>query len=454
MFQTINPENKKVLKTYYFLSEKDLRKKLFIANHAYKNWKNYSFNSKIKCLKKLYFCIQENINTISRLITQEMGKPIHQSRLEVNKSSNLCKYYSQLKENSIFFQNIPTKEYEKSYVIFEPIGGILGIVPWNYPVWQTIRSTIPNLLLGNAVLIKPAINTAGSCLMLEKIFTKSGFPKGIFQILLIDIPKIELVIADPVIQGVTFTGSSLSGSIIGSLSGKYTKKSILELGGNDAFVVMKDVKNIEKIAKIATESRLNNTGQTCISAKRFIIDQSIVDDFIDLVIKEMKKYKMGDLYNESTKIGYISRHDLSEKLYSQYQNIISNGGKICLEINRKNNFFSPSLLRVDTNNCIMKKEEIFGPIGIVSLFYKEEEISDIVNNTCYGLGASIWTEDLEKAERLSKKINTGMVFINEMVKSDVRFPFGGVKKSGYGRELSILSIKEFSNWKTIIMKKL
>ncbi|WP_185872143.1 aldehyde dehydrogenase family protein [Blattabacterium cuenoti] len=452
MFQTINPVNNKILNNYYFLSEKNIKKKLSIAHNAYKKWKNFSFNTRIKYITELYFCMQKNIDIISYLITQEMGKPITQSRLEVNKSIHLCKYYCQLKE-SIFFQKIYT-EYEKSYVLFESIGAILGIMPWNYPIWQTIRSTIPNLVLGNVILIKPALNTSESCITLEKMFIKSGFPKGIFQVLLIDVSKIELVIANPIIQGVTFTGSSLSGSIIGSLSGKYTKKSILELGGNDAFVIMKDVENIKKIAKIATESRLNNTGQTCISAKRFIVDKLIIDDFIDIVIQEMKKYKRGDLYDEYTKIGYISRSDLSKKLYQQYKNIISNGGKICLDTHKDGNFFSPSLLMVEKDNFIIKKEEIFGPIGIIYSFSIEEEIPDIVNNTCYGLGASIWTKDLEKAENFSKKIETGMVFINEIVKSDVRFPFGGVKKSGYGRELSFLSIKEFSNWKTIIIKKL
>ncbi|WP_185860633.1 aldehyde dehydrogenase family protein [Blattabacterium cuenoti] len=451
MFQTINPVDNNVLKTYHYLSNKNINIKLSEAKNAYKKWKDYSFDSKIQCLIKFCFCMQKAIDIIAYSITQEMGKPITQSHAEINKSINLCKYYCELKE-SIFIQKIFT-EYKISYVKFESIGPILGIMPWNYPIWQTIRSTIPNLLLGNVILIKPALNTTECSLILEKIFLESGFPKGIFQILLIDQNQIESVIAHSTIQGVTFTGSAFVGSIIGSLSGKYIKKSILELGGNDAFVVMKDVKNIEKIAKLATESRLNNTGQTCISAKRFIVDQTIMDDFTDAVIQEMRTYKRGNLYNESTKIGYISRHDLSDKLHQQYKNIILNGGKICLEITKDGNFFYPSLLKIENDNKIVQKEEIFGPIGMISSFSQEKRIPDIVNNTPYGLGTSIWTNDLEKAEEISKKIDTGMVFINEVVKSDLRFPFGGVKKSGYGRELSALSIKEFSNWKTVIIKK-
>ncbi|AWU42901.1 succinate-semialdehyde dehydrogenase [Blattabacterium punctulatus] len=450
-FQTINPVDNNILNTYSFIEDQKINDKLNLANKAYEEWKYLSFSSRIEYINKLISSMKEVLDILSYLITQEMGKPITQSRKEVNKSINLCKYYIDLEE-SIFFQNIYT-EYEKSYIRFEPIGPILGIMPWNYPIWQTIRYAIPNILLGNVIVLKPAINTVGCSILLEKIFIESGFPKGIFQVFLIDIPKIELVIANPIIQGVTFTGSYLTGSDIGNIAGKQIKKSILELGGNDAFIVMKDVNNIQKTAKLATESRLNNTGQSCISAKRFIIDHSIVDDFIDLVIQEMKKYHQGDLYEESTNIGYIARSDLSEKLYKQYKNIISsNRCKICLETKKNGNFFSPSLLRIEDNNLFFS-EEIFGPIGLVYTFYNEKEIPSIVNATCYGLGASIWTKNLKKAEILSKKINTGMVFVNEIVKSDPRFPFGGVKKSGYGRELSALSIKEFSNWKTIIIKK-
>ncbi|WP_185863168.1 aldehyde dehydrogenase family protein [Blattabacterium cuenoti] len=452
MFQTINPVDNNVLKTYNFLSNQNINIKLSEAKNASHQWKNFPFDEKIKCLMKFCSYMQESADIIAYSITEEMGKPITQSYAEVNKSINLCKYYCKLKE-SIFTEVIYT-EYKISCVRFESIGAILGIMPWNYPIWQTIRSTIPNLILGNVILIKPSLNTTGCSLILEKIFLKTGFPEGTFQVLLIDINQIESVIAHPEIKGITFTGSPSVGSIIGSLSGKYIKKSVLELGGNDAFVVLKDVEDIKKVAKLATESRLNNTGQTCISAKRFIVDKIIIDDFIDAVIQEMKTYHRGNLYDESTKIGYISRCDLSEKLYQQYKNIIINGGKICLEITKDGNFFTPSLLRIENDNCIVKKEEIFGPIGIISSFYKEEMIPDIVNDTPYGLGASIWTKNLEKAEEISKKIDTGMVFINEVVKSDPRFPFGGIKKSGYGRELSTLSIKEFSNWKTIIMKEL
>lgn len=450
-FHTINPVDNNILNTYSFIEDKDIMDKLSLAQKAYEKWKNFSYSSRIEYIMKLSSSMQDLIDIIAYLITQEMGKPITQSRLEVKKCIKLCEYYSSLEE-SILFQDIST-EYKKSYIRFESIGSILGIMPWNYPIWQTIRYAIPNILLGNVTVLKPATNTAGCSLLLEKIFIESGFPRGIFQVFLTDIPKIKSIIAHPIIQGVSFTGSHLAGSHIGYLSGKYIKKSVLELGGNDAFVVMRDVEDLKKTAKLATESRLNNTGQTCISAKRFIVDNFIVDDFIDLVIQEMKQYQRGDVYEESTKIGYISRVDLSEKLYKQYKNIISNGGKVCLQTTRDENFFSPCLLKMEDEDFSSNQEEIFGPIGIVYTFSNEKEIPSMVNATCYGLGASIWTKDLKKAEFLSKKINTGMVFVNEIVKSDPRFPFGGIKKSGYGRELSVLSLKEFSNCKTIIINK-
>ncbi|WP_185850914.1 aldehyde dehydrogenase family protein [Blattabacterium cuenoti] len=451
IFQTINPVDNHIINTYSFINNQDIKEKLFLSDKAYSIWSNDSFSYRRKKIFQLSKSMKHIIDIIAYLITQEMGKPISQSRIEVDKCIKLCEYYSNLEE-SIFLQKISASEYEKSYVKYESIGVLLGIMPWNYPIWQTIRFAIPNILLGNVVILKPSTNTAGCSLLLEKIFIDSGFLKGIFQIFLIDIPQIEILISNPIIRGVSFTGSHTAGSYVGSLSGKYIKKSILELGGNDAFVVMKDVSDIKETAILATKSRLNNTGQTCISAKRFIVEDVIIDDFIDLVIQEMKKYNKGDLHDEQTRIGYISRVDLSEKLYKQYQDIILNGGKICLKAIRDENFFSPSLLRIENNNFSFNKEELFGPIALISSFSKEKELLSIVNDTSYGLGASIWTKDLEKAEKLSNKIETGMVFINEIVKSDPRFPFGGTKKSGYGRELSILSIKEFTNCKTIIIK--
>ncbi|WP_185882860.1 aldehyde dehydrogenase family protein [Blattabacterium cuenoti] len=453
MIRTINPVDNKILQEYNFLSKKEIDKKLSISKDSYQEWKYFSIRRRKEFLKRFYSCLKKNIYDIASIITQEMGKPIIQSIFEMNKSIDLCKYYYNVKYK-IFRKEINKKdEYEKCYIKYDPIGTIIGIMPWNYPIWQIIRFSIPNLLLGNVIIIKPSLNTSGCSVFLERIFIESGIPKGVFQIFLVKNNEIEYIISSNIIQGVSFTGSQNTGSFIGSLSGKNIKKSVLELGGNDAFVVMKDVKNIKKIAKIATESRLNNTGQTCISAKRFVVDELIVDDFIDLVIQEMKTFHRGDLFDKSTKIGYISRKDLSDKLYRQYINVIFHGGKICLKIKRDQNFFSPSLLKVNKMNNVVRKEEIFGPIGIIISYSKEKEIPHIVNNTPYGLGTSIWTMDIEKAENISKNIDSGMVFINDMVKSDPSFPFGGVKKSGYGRELSTSFVGEFSNCKTVVIKK-
>ncbi|WP_185877299.1 aldehyde dehydrogenase family protein [Blattabacterium cuenoti] len=454
MFNTINPVDNTIIETYNFFSKKEIDNILLKSSSSYKEWNNITLDTRIFFIEKLYSCMKKKIDILSTYITKEMGKPIIQSKYEVDKSIKLCKYYCDIKED-LFVQDINIKHdkkytfQKKYYIKYEPIGCILGITPWNYPIWQIMRSSIPNLILGNVILIKPALNTIGCSLIIEKIFIESGFPKGVFQVLKVKNNMIEYIISNDIVQGVTFTGSTNTGSIIGSISGKYIKKSILELGGNDSFIVLKDVKNIDKVAKFAVESRLNNTGQTCISAKRFIVDKFVINEFIDLIIKEMKKFKEGDLYNDKTKIGYISRYDFSEKLYKQYKDIILNGAFVCLESKRNRNFFSPSLLKITKENMV--QEELFGPIAILIPFYKEKEIPSIVNNTIYGLGASIWTNNIDKAKSISKNINTGMVFINDIVKSHPYLPFGGIKKSGYGRELSIHSIKEFSNWKTIVI---
>ncbi|WP_238785592.1 aldehyde dehydrogenase family protein [Blattabacterium cuenoti] len=457
MFKTVNPENNKVINKYYFFSEKEIKSKLTISKKIFEEWKKTSFHIRVKYIDKLSSIILKNKDNMANMITKEMGKPIKQSKSEINKSVNLCKFYCNNIKSFNFIKTINKKNtpYYKSYIRYEPLGTILGITPWNYPIWQIIRFSIPNLILGNVVLVKPSISTAGCSILLEKLFSISGFPTGLFQVLLIKESNIKYIISSDIVHGVSFTGSTNSGKILGAISGMNIKKSIMELGGNDAFVVLKDTKNsINKISKLATFSRLSNTGQSCISAKRFIVDNSLLNDFIDLVINEMEKFKRGDLYNINTKIGYISRNDLSNKLDNQYKKILYNGGKICLNTKRNKNFFSPSLLKIDKENKISYEEELFGPIALIIPFHHEKDIVDIINNTIYGLGTSIWTNDIDKVEKLTCEINSGMIFINKVVESSPIFPFGGIKKSGYGRELSIYSINEFSNCKTIVVDRL
>ncbi|XOD69022.1 MAG: aldehyde dehydrogenase family protein [Flavobacteriales bacterium AspAUS03] len=449
-FDTINPANGDTLNTYTYLTEVELSVRLSLSSSAYKGWKCRSFQDRAQCIAAITKKMGENIKSAAQLITQEMGKPIAQARAEIHKCIDLCQYYLGLSEAILAIEHIPMDNYSKSYVRFDPIGAILGIMPWNFPFWQVFRYSIPNLLIGNTILLKHAPNTTACGLFIENLFIETGLPEGIFQALLIDIPQVETVIAHAAVQGITLTGSNKAGSIVASLAGKYIKKSTLELGGNDAFIVMKDA-DLKNATQIAAAARLNNTGQTCISAKRFVVDQAIATEFIEAVIEEMKAYSGGNLYDEHTKLGFISRTDLAEKLLRQYCDAVINGAKVCLQTQREGNFFSPALLQAKSNNPILK-EELFGPIGLVLTFSSESEMLRLVNDTPYGLSASIWTQDLDKAEVLTKEIDTGMVFVNEMVRSYPSLPFGGVKQSGYGRELSTGALKEFLNWKTVVIK--
>ncbi|XOD67917.1 MAG: aldehyde dehydrogenase family protein [Flavobacteriales bacterium Tduv] len=450
-FNTVNPVNGYILNTYAYLRETELIDKLLLTAQAYKKWKHLSFKDRARYISAIAKKTEENIEPAALLITKEMGKPIAQARAEIHKCIQLCHYYSNLPEETIGFENMPTSGYSKSFVRFDPIGAIFGIMPWNYPFWQVFRYSIPNLLVGNTILLKHALNTTACGLFIENIFIDTGFPKGTFQNLLIDLPQVETVIAHTTVQGVTLTGSNKAGSSVASLASKHIKKSVLELGGNDAFIVMKDA-DLNKAAQQAVASRLNNTGQTCVSSKRFIVDQAIASKFIEAVIEEMKNYQGGDLYDENTRLGFISRSDLSERLFRQYCDAVVHKAKICLPTKREENFFTPALLQVEVGNPILK-EEIFGPIGLVMTFSEETEMLHLINDTPYGLSASLWTKDLSKAEILTYEIDTGMIFINEIARSYPHLPFGGVKQSGYGRELSISALKEFLNWKTILVKE-
>ncbi|XCI75120.1 MAG: aldehyde dehydrogenase family protein [Flavobacteriales bacterium] len=451
-FDTINPENGHTLNTYTYLTEAELSDRLSLSASAYKWWKCQSFQYRTQCITAIIKKMEENIESAAQLITQEMGKPIVQAFTEIHKCIDLCQYYSGLSEATLALEHIPMDDYHKSYVRFDPIGVIFGIMPWNFPFWQVLRYSIPNILIGNTVLLKHAPNTTACGLFIEKLFIEADLPEGVFQTLVIDLPQVETVIAHAAVQGITLTGSNKAGSIVAALAGKYIKKSTLELGGNDAFIVMKDA-NVKSTAQIAAASRLNNTGQTCVSAKRFVVDQTIATEFIEAVIEEMKAYPGGNLYDEHTKLGFISRTDLAEKLLRQYCDAVINGAKVCLHTQREGNFFSPALLQTKADNPILK-EELFGPIGLILTFSSESEMLHLVNDTPYGLSASIWTQDLDKAEALATGIDTGMVFVNDMVRSYPYLPFGGVKQSGYGRELSTAALKEFLNWKTIVIKQI
>ncbi|WP_196893200.1 NAD-dependent succinate-semialdehyde dehydrogenase [Aureivirga marina] len=449
-FETINPENQEVIQEYTYLTLEQLHEKLDLSKHAFTYWKTESLEARKFLINNVKELLITKKLDYANVITTEMGKPISQSIAEIEKCAALCDYYIGIVDESLAHREFHT-EFKKSYVRYDPIGAVFGIMPWNFPFWQVFRYVIPNILVGNVVLLKHAQITTGCSLKMQELFEEAELPKGVFQALVLDKKHTEEVIKNSIVAGVTLTGSEPAGRIVASLAGKYLKKSVLELGGSDPFLVCKDA-DIVKAAKNAVFSRLINTGQTCISAKRFIVEKEVSEKFITAAILEIERIKSGSLLDENTQIGFMAREDLADTLEKQLEDLERSGGEILVGGDRDGNFFSPSLVKVDKENTYANYEELFGPIGVVTVVDSEEEMISIANNTPFGLGAAVWSENIEKAEEIAGKIEAGCVAINDFVKSDPRFPFGGVKNSGYGRELSSNALHEFVNIKTVYVK--
>ena len=349
---------------------------------------------------------------------------------------------------SLLADQVIVTNARKSLVAYQPTGAILAIMPWNFPFWQVIRFAAPALMAGNVGLLKHASNVTRCSLLLERIFLEAGFPEGVFQSLVIDNNAVEDVIQSDIVHGVALTGSEYAGSRVGAIAGKHIKKTVLELGGSDPFIVLSDA-DLKNAAKIATQSRMQNAGQSCISAKRFIVVKEVKDEFVNQFAENIKALKQGNPFDELITTGPLARIDLAVSLETQLQNSMKLGAKLLTGGQRVGGNFEPALLDQVRPGMPAFDEETFGPLGAVITASSEQEAIAFANASRYGLGASVWTRDLEKGERLAREIESGCVFVNALMKSDARLPFGGIKKSGYGRELSELGIKEFVNAKTI-----
>jgi succinate-semialdehyde dehydrogenase/glutarate-semialdehyde dehydrogenase len=366
---------------------------------------------------------------------------------EIEKSAGACQYFAENAEKFLADETIKT-DSRKSLVSFHPTGTILAVMPWNFPFWQVIRFAAPALMAGNVGVLKHASNVSGCSLLLEEIFLNAGFPEGVFQSLLIDNRQIETILQSDIVQGVALTGSEFAGSQVASLAGKYIKKAVLELGGSDPFIVLADA-DLESAAKIATQSRMQNAGQSCISAKRFIVDERVKDEFTSRFLENINLLRQGDPFVETTTTGPLARVDLAEALEIQLNSSISQGARLLTGGRGEGANFRPALLDQVRPGMQAFDEETFGPLAAVVTVSSDEEAVEVANSSRYGLGASVWTRDPERGERIARQIESGSVFINALMKSDARLPFGGVKKSGYGRELSEFGIKEFVNIKSI-----
>jgi succinate-semialdehyde dehydrogenase/glutarate-semialdehyde dehydrogenase len=449
-FQTKNPYNNQVLAEYTEQTESEITATIDKAQVGYEIWRKWSFAQRAEVLKKAAQILKKNVEVYAKTISLEMGKPINEARSEVNKCTSVCEYYADHAEEFLATKYIKT-DAQESFVTFEPMGCILAIMPWNFPFWQVFRFAAPTLMAGNVGLLKHAANVFGSAMHIEEIFTEAGVPEGVFQNLIVHHDKIEKVLENPVIKAVTLTGSERAGSAVAATAGKNIKKSLLELGGSNAFVVLADA-DIDKATDIAVTARFMNSGQSCIAAKRFIILEEVYAEFVEKFTAKVNKLKSGDPMAEDSKIGTLSRSDFADSLNEQVQDSVKMGAKLILGGEYKGAYFAPTILTDVTVEMPVFQEETFGPVAPICKVKTVEEAFEIAKDTTFGLGISVFTEDIQKAKDYIKLVPDGAFFVNDLVKSDPRLPFGGTGKSGFGRELSKEGIIEFVNVKTVYIK--
>lgn len=450
IFKSINPYTLDPFLEHQLDTAVQLDDKLKLANSAYLMWKNTSFEYRSECLMKAASIFRRDKEIVAQMITAEMGKIINESRAEVEKSASNLEYYAH-NAASFLEDTIVEMGLYKSVISYDPIGTVFAIMPWNYPIWQVLRYVAPCLMSGNTTILKHAPNVLGCAKLIEKIFLEAGIPEGVFQNVFIDIPQVEKVIAHDSIQLVTLTGSEIAGASVASLAGKYIKKSILELGGSDAFIVLADA-SIEKAVQVAVNSRMMNAGQACICAKRFIVEEAIAEEFTHLFQQKTSQLIQGNPLNENTNLGPLARIDLANQLKNQLDLSISQGANLVHGGQQTNCNFTSTLVTNVSEKNIVFQQETFGPLAAITVCKNQSEAIQLANNHRYGLATAIWTSDLENAYQLARKIESGNVFVNSLVRSDSRISFGGVKKSGYGRELGVLGIKELTNVKSIIIE--
>lgn len=449
-FKSINPYNGKKIETFKALSDIQLTKKLEKSVQAFEIWRKVPLKERIALMKKAGQVLRDNEERYAKTITLEMGKPIKESRAEVNKCAWVCDYYA---ENAATFlaDKIIETDAQKSFVRHDPIGTVLAIMPWNFPFWQVFRFAAPTLTAGNVGLLKHASNVYGCAENIEEVFKKAGFPDGVFQNLIVHHDKIEDIITHDAVKAVTLTGSEKAGSSVAELAGKNLKKSLLELGGSNAFIVWDDA-DIDKTVATALTARMLNCGQSCIAAKRFILMEGIYDEFVEKFTQGVIELKSGDPMEEDTKVGPLARVDLAEQLQKQVQGSIEKGATLILGGKQNGAYHEPTVLGNVKPGMPAFDEETFGPLAAMIKVKTIEEAFEVSELSTYGLGVTVCTTNIEKALEYASEVSDGAYFINELVKSDPRLPFGGQKRSGYGRELSKDGMMEFVNRKTIYVK--
>ncbi len=453
-YETINPANEEKIKTFDSLGDEEMKKAIEKADSVFREWRQTTFSDRTKLLKKTGELLRQRKEKLARMMTLEMGKPFKDGMAEAEKCAWVCDYYAENAESFLSEEPVDSNASE-SFITYNPLGVVLAVMPWNFPFWQVFRFAAPATMAGNTGLLKHASNVPQCALAIEKLFTDAGYPDGVFQTLLINNKQVATLLEHPAVKAATLTGSEYAGSAVAKKAGEMLKKTVLELGGSDPYIVLADA-DLKQAAKNCATSRMINGGQSCIAAKRFIVEKGIVDEFTRLFTEHINTYQMGDPTKPETNLGPMARQDIRDEVHEQVQKSIAAGATCLLggEIpDMKGAWYPPTVLTDVKKGMPAFDEEIFGPVAAIIEAEDEEHAIELANDSKYGLGAAIFTRDEDKGRKIAaEKLEAGCCFVNELVRSDPRLPFGGIKLSGYGRELSVQGIREFVNLKTVYVK--
>jgi succinate-semialdehyde dehydrogenase/glutarate-semialdehyde dehydrogenase len=446
-----NPATGDVVAEYSTHDREAVERRLARSTEAFEEWRTRPIRERERLLATAADVLRENKRRYAETMTEEMGKPISEAISEIEKCAWGCDHYAQYAGAYLESEQYPSPPGTEVRTVHDPLGPVLAVMPWNYPFWQVIRFAAPYLTAGNVGLLKHASNVPGCALALEEVFQEAGYPDGVFQTLLVDSSEVEGILADDRVRAATLTGSGPAGRAVAETAGKHLKKTVLELGGSDPFIVLDDA-DLESAVETGVVARNQNGGQSCIAAKRFLVHESVSEAFTDRLVEAFESLQVGDPMDEETDVGPQASPDLMADLHEQVEASVDAGATVRTggePLDREGAFYPPTVLTNVPEDCPVDTEETFGPVAAVYEVSDEKTAIEKANDTRYGLGASLWTEDRERGKRLARDIDAGCVYINEMTKSDPRVPFGGIKDSGYGRELSEGGIKEFVNRKTV-----